>query len=47
MEFLSVNELAILRWVHILAMVYWLGCECCVFQTCYHVTIPALSLVEL
>ncbi|MEM6584727.1 MAG: hypothetical protein AAF692_03140 [Pseudomonadota bacterium] len=46
MEFLSVNELAILRWVHILAMVYWLGGEWGVFQTSYHVTNPALSLDE-
>ena len=46
MEFLSVNELAILRWVHILAMVYWLGGEWGVFQTSYHVTNPALSLEE-
>ena len=27
MEFLIANELSILRWVHILAMVYWLGGE--------------------
>ncbi len=46
MEFLEVNELAILRWVHILAMVYWLGGEWGVFQTSYHVTNPALSLDE-
>lgn len=46
MEFLSANELAILRWLHILAMVYWLGGEWGVFQTSYHVTNPALSLEE-
>jgi len=46
MEFLAANELAILRWVHILAMVYWLGGEWGVFQTSYHVTNPALSLEE-
>lgn len=46
MEFLASNELAILRWVHILAMVYWLGGEWGVFQTSYHVTNPALSLDE-
>jgi len=46
MEFLVTNELAILRWVHILAMVYWLGGEWGVFQTSYHVTNPALSLDE-
>ena len=46
MEFLTANELSILRWVHILAMVYWLGGEWGVFQTSYHVTNPALSLEE-
>lgn len=46
MEFLAANELAILRWVHILAMVYWLGGEWGVFQTSYHVTNPRLSLDE-
>jgi hypothetical protein len=46
MDFLAANELAILRWVHILAMVYWLGGEWGVFQTSYHVTNPALSLDE-
>ncbi len=46
MEFLYSNELSILRWVHILAMVYWLGGEWGVFQTSYHVTNPALSLEE-
>lgn len=46
MEFLVTNELAILRWIHILAMVYWLGGEWGVFQTSYHVTNPALSLEE-
>ncbi|WP_394730107.1 hypothetical protein [Altererythrobacter sp. GH1-8] len=46
MEFLDMHELSILRWVHILAMVYWLGGEWGVFQTSYHVTNPALSLEE-
>lgn len=46
MEFLANNELAILRWVHILAMVYWLGGEWGVFQTSYHVTNRALPLDE-
>lgn len=46
MEFLVANELAILRWIHILAMVYWLGGEWGVFQTSYHVTNPALPLEE-
>ncbi len=46
MEFLTMHELSILRWVHILAMVYWLGGEWGVFQTSYHVTNPALPLDE-
>lgn len=46
MEFLELHELSILRWVHILAMVYWLGGEWGVFQTSYHVTNPALALDE-
>lgn len=39
-------ELDLLRWVHILAMVYWLGGEWGVFQTSYNVTNSALSLEE-
>lgn len=39
-------ELDVLRWVHIICMVYWLGGEWGVFQTSYHVTNPALSLDE-
>jgi len=46
MEFLTANELSILRWVHILAMVYWLGGEWGVFQTSYNVTNRELSLDE-
>ena len=46
MEFLAANELAILRWIHILAMVYWLGGEWGVFQTSYHVTNHKLPLDE-
>ena len=46
MEFLAANELSILRWVHIIAMVYWLGGEWGVFQTSYHVTNRKLSLEE-
>lgn len=46
MEFLMANELSILRWVHILAMVYWLGGEWGVFQTSYNVTNRDLSLEE-
>lgn len=46
MEFLATHELSILRWVHILAMVYWLGGEWGVFQTSYNVTNHTLSLEE-
>ncbi len=46
MEFLTTHELAILRWIHILAMVYWLGGEWGVFQTSYNVTNRNLSLEE-
>jgi hypothetical protein len=46
MEFITTNELAILRWLHILAMVYWLGGEWGVFQTSYKVVNPKLSLEE-
>lgn len=46
MEFLAIHELAILRWLHIVAMVYWLGGEWGVFQTSYKVVNPALPLEE-
>lgn len=36
----------ILRWLHILAMVYWLGGEWGVFQTAYKVTDPKLPHAE-
>jgi uncharacterized membrane protein len=36
----------VLRWLHILAMVYWLGGEWGVFQTSYKVADPKLSLEE-
>ena len=36
----------VLKWLHIVAMVYWLGGEWGVFQTSYHVTNPKLSLDE-
>jgi hypothetical protein len=45
-EFLATNELHILRWLHIIAMVYWLGGEWGVFQTSYKVINPALPLEE-
>lgn len=46
MEFIQANEAHILRWLHIVAMVYWLGGEWGVFQTSYKVVNPALSLEE-
>lgn len=39
-------ELDVLRWAHILAMVYWLGGEWGVFQTSYNVINRALPLEE-
>lgn len=36
----------VLKWGHIVAMVYWLGGEWGVFQTSYNVTNPRLSLEE-
>ncbi|OYU77880.1 MAG: hypothetical protein CFE32_04015, partial [Alphaproteobacteria bacterium PA3] len=41
-----INEVDVIRWLHILAMVYWLGGEWGVFQTSYHVTNRDLSLDE-
>jgi hypothetical protein len=46
LEFLADHELSILRWLHIVAMVYWLGGEWGVFQTSYKVVNPALSFDE-
>ena len=46
MEFLETNQLAILRWLHIVAMVYWLGGEWGVFQTSYKVVNRSLPLEE-
>lgn len=45
-EFWDANQVHILRWLHILAMVYWLGGEWGVFQTSYNVTNPRLPLEE-
>lgn len=45
-EFWDVHQVHILRWLHILAMVYWLGGEWGVFQTSYNVINPKLSLEE-
>ena len=44
--FISQYELEILRWLHILAMVYWLGGEWGVFQTSYKVINTKLPLEE-
>ena len=46
MEFFADNEVLILRWLHIIAMVYWLGGEWGVFQTSYNVVNRNLSLDE-
>lgn len=43
---MTLNELDVLRWVHILAMVYWLGGEWGVFQTSYNIVNRKLSLEE-
>jgi hypothetical protein len=43
---MSIHELEVVRWLHILAMVYWLGGEWGVFQTSYNVVNRALSLDE-
>lgn len=45
-DFLAQHELGILRYLHILAMVYWLGGEWGVFQTSYKVVDPALPVRE-
>ena len=42
----GMNEIDILRWVHILAMVYWLGGEWGVFQSSYNVVNHNLSMDE-
>ena len=43
---MGITELAVLRWVHIVAMVYWLGGEWGVFQTSYNVVNRKLSMDE-
>ena len=40
------EEVLVLRWLHILCMVYWLGGEWGVFQSSYNVTNANLSLDE-
>lgn len=46
MNFIVENQLEILRWLHIIAMVYWLGGEWGVFQTSYKVVNHKLSYDE-
>lgn len=41
-----IAEILVLKWLHILAMVYWLGGEWGVFQTSYNVINRDLSLAE-
>jgi hypothetical protein len=43
---LGIYELPILKWLHIVAMVYWLGGEWGVFQTSYNVVNHRLALAE-
>lgn len=43
---LGLYELPILKWLHIVAMVYWLGGEWGVFQTSYNVVNHRLALDE-
>ena len=46
MSFFEMYELPIIRWIHIVAMVYWLGGEWGVFQTSYHVINRKLAMAE-
>ncbi|MBB4614791.1 hypothetical protein [Novosphingobium taihuense] len=41
-----IEEVLVLRWVHIIAMVYWLGGEWGVFQSSYNIINRNLSLEE-
>ena len=41
-----ITEYAVLKFLHIIALVYWLGGEWGVFQTSYYVTNPKLALDE-
>ncbi len=43
---MTFNELLVLKWVHIVAMVYWLGGEWGVFQTSYNVVNHKLPFDE-
>jgi hypothetical protein len=46
MSFFEMYELPIIRWIHIVAMVYWLGGEWGVFQTSFHVINRKLAMAE-
>jgi len=46
MSFFEMYELPIIRWIHIVAMVYWLGGEWGVFQTSFHVVNRKLAMAE-
>jgi hypothetical protein len=41
-----IQEVLVLRWVHIICMVYWLGGEWGVFQTSYNIVNHRLSMEE-
>lgn len=43
---MGITELAVLRWMHIIALVYWLGGEWGVFQTSTNVVNRKLSMEE-
>lgn len=43
---MNINEIDVLRWIHIISMVYWLGGEWGVFQTSYNVINRKLSFEE-
>ena len=43
---MGITELAVLKWLHIISMVYWLGGEWGVFQTSNNVVNRALSMDE-
>lgn len=41
-----ISSYLVLKWLHILALTYWLGGEWGVFQTSYHILNPRLSMEE-
>lgn len=43
---MTISTLFVLKWLHVLAMVYWLGGEWGVFQTSYHVVNRSLPMDE-